>query len=341
VHLRFEYTRANFLGGLRKLRLRLLPGYVVLPNIFDVQRRGPAAENDLTLTQPDLFGSNVQVHLLVGYDLGIAEAYQYHGPRAQVGLDRPFWRDRVLAGISWNLQYLDFFDVNEDIFNEASNRFFGFEDPYRLGYVEVFGQVDLRDQPLEPRSGGYFMVRVEEGRNWLASDFDYFKITPDARGYATITRRVVFAVRGLIGWLSPDAGQQSPITRRYYLGGPASHRGFSFGRLSPQVPDSQGQLFPVGGNGEFLISSELRIQVTKLGGNWLGIAPFFDAGDVTARFSDLELKNLNLATGAALQYLTPVGVVRAGLGIRLNRLGPGNPDPGDRVAFHISIGEAF
>jgi FAD/FMN-containing dehydrogenase len=63
----------------------------------------------------------------------------------------------------------------------------------------------------------------------------------------------------------------------------------------------------------------------------------------------LDLGNLNWAVGAALSYETPVGVVRAGAGVRLNRLstafGPNgvllNPDPGDRIAYHFSIGEAF
>jgi hypothetical protein len=33
--------------------------------------------------------------------------------------------------------------------------------------------------------------------------------------------------------------------------------------------------------------------------------------------------------------------VRAGIGVRLNRMGGDNPDPNDRMAFHITLGEAF
>ena len=55
------------------------------------------------------------------------------------------------------------------------------------------------------------------------------------------------------------------------------------------------------------------------------------------------------AAGVALEYLSPIGVVRAGAAVRLNRLSgtgtPGaaleNPDPGQRLAFHITVGEAF
>jgi hypothetical protein len=70
---RAELTINNFLGGLRKLRLRIRPAYVAIPSVFDVQQRGPAAQNDVQLTQPDIFGSNASLHALVGYDLGIAE----------------------------------------------------------------------------------------------------------------------------------------------------------------------------------------------------------------------------------------------------------------------------
>ena len=51
--------------------------------------------------------------------------------------------------------------------------------------------------------------------------------------------------------------------------------------------------------------------------------------------------------GGGLRYQTIVGTIRADLGVRLNRLDPTepdgtpNPDPGERLVLHISIGEAF
>src|SRR5262249_31739984 len=152
---RFELTANNFLGGLRQLRVRLRPAYVVLPSVTNIQSSGVAATNDVQLTQPDVLGSHVALHTLVGYDLGIAQGYKNCGPRALLGADRPFFRGRVLAGGSWDFQYLRFFDVNTDVFNNVTGPFFGYENPYRLAYVEEFVQVDLRDRPLDPRYGGY------------------------------------------------------------------------------------------------------------------------------------------------------------------------------------------
>jgi outer membrane protein assembly factor BamA len=348
VRLRAEWRWMNFLGGLRELRVRVRPAYVVVPSIFNPVTTGPAAENDVQLKQPDIFNTNVTAHGLVGYDLGIAEGYQYHGPRLQLGIDRPFFHEHVLAGASWNLQYLNFFNINEAVFNPVTTPLgFGFQNPYRLAYLEEFAQLDLRDRPLDPTSGAYFIVRFEQGLTALAGDFDYVKVTPDLRLYLPLSRRIVFAVRGLVGWLGPSQMEFSPITRRYALGGPASHRGFSYGRLAPQVVDPKtGDHIPVGGDGELLFSGDLRFELVRVRDNWLGMTLFVDAGDVTPTFSQLDPGNLNVAVGPDLTYQTPVGNVRAGLGVRLNRVDNGppsmpNPDPGERLAFHLSIGEAF
>jgi outer membrane protein assembly factor BamA len=338
---RFELVINNFLGGLRKLRLRVRPAYVVLPSVTNVQRSGPAAVNDVQLTQPDIFGSSAVLHLLAGYDVGIAEGYQNYGPRAQVGVDRPFFRDRVLAGASWNFQYLRFFNVDESVFNDASNQFYGFEDPYRLAYLDEFVQLDLRDHPLQPTYGGYLIVHAEQGSPAFGGAFSYTKVSPDVRLYAPLGRRVVVAARGLLGWLRPSGLGESPITRRFALGGPSSHRGFGFGRLAPQAVDAAGRRIPVGGDGAVLFSGDLRLDVMKISDAWLAAVPFFDAGDVTAQFSQLSLGNLHYATGLSLEYTTPIGIVRAGVGVRLNRVDGAVPDPGERFAYHLTIGEAF
>jgi hypothetical protein len=341
VRGRFELVAGNFLGGLRKLTVRLRPAYVVLPSVTNVQRSGLAATNDVELTQPDVFGTQISLHTLVGYDLGIAEGFKNYGPRALLGLDQPFHRGRVRAGASWDFQYLKFFDVNTDVFNDATNRFYGFENPYRLAYLDEFLHVDLRDRPIDPTYGGYLAVEAEQGSPAVGGAFSYVKALPDLRVYAPLGRRFVAAGRGLLGWLRPLGQGESPITRRFALGGPSSHRGFGFGRLSPQAVDAKGQRIPVGGDGAVLFSAELRVEVTKISDNWLGIVPFFDAGNVTPRFQDLDLGNLHLAVGMSLEYTTPLGIIRGGLGVRLNNLSGDVPDPGQRIAYHLTIGEAF
>src|SRR5206468_12664482 len=117
----------------------------VLPSVSDPLRAGFAADNDIQVGQPDLFGSKVSGLVLVGYDVGIDEGYQYRGPRGQLGVLRSFLRNRLDVAASYNLPYLDCYNVDEGAFGNLNNRFFGFKDPYRLAYVEETAQMDLRD----------------------------------------------------------------------------------------------------------------------------------------------------------------------------------------------------
>jgi outer membrane translocation and assembly module TamA len=94
-----------------------------------------------------------------------------------------------------------------------------------------------------------------------------------------------------------------------------------------------------------LLSTEMRIDVVRLFGRWLVVAAFVDGGDVGSK--TIEWGDLHWAAGGGLRYRTVIGSIRADLGVRLNRLtafeanGIPNPDPGQRFAFHLSLGEAF
>ncbi|MGE3458286.1 MAG: BamA/TamA family outer membrane protein, partial [Kofleriaceae bacterium] len=66
-----------------------------------------------------------------------------------------------------------------------------------------------------------------------------------------------------------------------------------------------------------------------------------DGADVRERTAELDPGELHWAAGGGLRVATPVGPFRFDLGYRLNRTGASEPRPGERVAFHLSIGEAF
>ena len=358
VRLSGRWTQRNFLGGLRVLEFKLIPAFVSLPTFWASEQLGPAIEAEVKLTQPYLFNSRFSAFALIGYDLNLHEGYWYHGVTAQAGLDCPFWGERVWAGLSYNFQLLDFFNINEEAFKAADTGLgFGFIDPYRPAWLEQYVELDLRDSVASPRKGFFATVRLEEGFEYIASQFTYVKVTPEVRGYIPLgTTRVVLALRGLFGYLhamdSPDAGDlgyaSSPITRRYTLGGPNSHRGFSYGRLSPQSLDPDtGKRVPLGGHASLLLSADLRVRVIKLLGYWLSLGAFFDAGDVTEGISDIDFTQLHLAAGPALTFATPIGALRLSFGFRINRLaeqeddGRANPDPGDDWTLHFTLGEAF
>lgn len=363
AHASLIYTRRNWFGGLRTLRLRLIPGWVAIPAFWNVERTGPALTTDVTLSQPDWPCQLCVLKMVVGFDVGIEYPYQYYGPRTSVGLTRGFWRERVQIGASYNFQLLEFFNTDPTVLMDPAQagKLFGYTNPYRLGWWQEDFGLDLRDKPLEPHQGGYFAVSFEQGGPWGAGAFQYEKITPDVRGYLPLGKRVTFAARFQFGQLWSQGDLGSPVTRRYYLGGPNSHRGFNYNRLSQQVPSGIPGVppLPVGGDQMVLLQAELRCDIVKIFGQWLSFAAFLDAGDVGAPNcgtggcgnlitpGGVNWGDLNYATGGGLRYRTVIGTIRFDLGIRLNRLSPTEPDgtpnadPGQRFAFHISVGEAF
>ncbi len=370
VRLRAIYLRRNFLGGLRTLRLDVEPAWVSIPSFWNIARQGPEARVEGQFIQPDLLLPLDQLKLTVGYDLGIDYAYQYHGPRGQVAWLWRLWHSRVQLVASYNAELLLFFNTDPTILQDPAlaRRLFGFTDPYRLTWLQQDVSLDLRDRPLDARRGVYLGFSAEEGGNWIGSGFRYEKLTPEVRGYLPLGSHVVVAARLLYGRLFVQGDLGSPITRRYYMGGPDSHRGFNYDRLSLQVPSLLPGVppLPLGGDEQFLVQGELRVGLLPIKGYWLELGIFLDGGDVSAPScatggsgastcapvtgtvpAGIDLAELHWATGAGLRYHTVLGVIRADLGIRLNRLSPmeadgrPNPDPGERYVFHLSIGEPF
>lgn len=363
VHASATYLRRSWLGGLRTLALRLEPAWVAVPTFWSAQRTGPALDAEARFVQPDWPLPLGRLSVAVGYDLGVEYAYQYHGPRASVGLERGFWRDNLLVGVSYNFQFLQLFAAEPVLLADPAlaGRLFGYTDPYRIGWLQQDVAIDLRDHRLAPHAGGYAGISLEEGGAWAGGAFQYEKIVPDVRGYAPLGSRVTLAGRFVFGQLFAQRDLGSPITRRFYLGGPSSQRGFNYERLSPQVPSGQAGVspIPIGGDQMVVVSAELRVDVVRLFGQWLTVAAFADGGDVgapacsssancpTAARTSVDWSDLHWAAGGGLRYATPIGSVRADLGVRLNRLAPfeasgaPNPDPGQRFAFHLSLGEAF
>ncbi len=346
THVRVAWVRHAVGRGLRRLRLSAEPAYVLLlsPTWADLLNHGPAVTTELELRQLDAPWRLSSITWLLGYDLCIEYAYQFHGPRTQLAFAQALWRDRIHLGISYDFQFLDFFNTAPAIFDNPtlSGAMYGYQDPYRVAWLQQEVSLDLRDHPLDAHRGGYLSFGAEEGGIYTGSAFNYEKVLAQASGYVPFGARGTVAAHVQFGQLWSHGDTGSPITRRFYLGGPTSHRGFSYHRLSPQVVDkTTGVRFPVGGEQMVLAQLELRFEVVRIAGNWLGLVGFTDAGDVVAQ-GNVDLAALHWAVGGGLRYKTVLGTLRLDFAGRLTRLdGPNDPDPGCPFAFHLSLGEAF
>lgn len=344
-----EWTDRNFYKHLRTFSVHFEPRYAVVPSIFRPEQSGFLGFAEVSMRHPSFLSPWQDLRTVVGIDSDLEQGYRWYGPRVGGELDRRI-SQKVSIGFGYNFRYLTFYDVDLNSAGQSGRTPVPLEflqtPNYRLAYVSQRIRIDFRDDPLEPHRGTLLQLGLSEASQVLGSGFTYLRATPEVRHYTPITRRSTFAVRALFGRIIPLIGRATPITERFYGGGAHDHRGFSYHRLSPFTRIENGRTVPVGGDLEVLFSAEERMNLIQIADHWLVGAVFFDAGDVVRAPSDFDISRMNLSLGPGLRYDSPLGILRADLGIRLNRLEEftgdrPNPDPHSRFAVHVSFGESF
>lgn len=333
------YQRRGFLSPLTTLRAEVRPAYALI-RATGGSEDGLVGETTVSLTRDDLWTALLRGQASVAYTLEEYEAYASQGPRLRLGLVRPWLDSRLRVGVSWNLQILGFLQVRDAI-DPTTRDDLGLTGTYRLGTFEQTLTFDQRDNPFDSRRGLYAELRLEQSGAFSFSEFSFSAAVAELRGYLSPASRLVVAGRLRHG--RRITGDRLPITRRFFAGGASSHRGFAHRRLSPTV-GSDPDVVAIGGEVSLELGLEARLDVLRLYGEWLGVTAFIDGGDVTRATAELALGDIpgvHWAAGLGLRYGTPVGPIRFDLGYRLNRHGSGEPEPGERLAFHFGIGEAF
>ena len=396
VHVLGEYINRNFFGGLRRLDFNNRLAYVATPDVFTYAKGkgagGLAGSSQLTFTQPDVLVDDLDLNLTGAFQRDIQVGYSYNAVLTAVGLERRFGHVVDLS-LQYNFQVLQLHSVLNDpaLFAEttAPQLATSCTDPtcfLVLGYLEQRAVIDLRDDPLVPRRGIFALLDVQEGGGPGAS-FTYLRFEPDLRGYVPLGRRVVAAMRLHWGWMhgfgkNPDGtAAPTPITQRFFAGGPNSVRAYGSRLMSPvevvcrdtdpaaiqkncQGPGAKPDAFqavPVGGDGLYEASLSLRFDIS----HGVGLEAFFDAALVPSQGPfHLHPEDLALAPGLGLRYVTLFGPIRLDFAYRLpglhggdglHRLAPSqvvinyppggqgfiSPGPTGRFDFQFSIGEAY
>ena len=191
--------------------------------------------------------------------------------------------------------------------------------PGRVGFD---GSNDLLDPSRGFRASGEFSPEVS-----LDGDFFYVRARVDGTAYHQLREGLVLAGRTSLGAIAGAERDVIPPSRRWYVGGGGSVRGFSFQSIGPRNPANR----PLGGRAFHELSLEAR---WRLSPSW-GLVPFVDAGTLSAgntpRFADYRV-----GAGLGLRFYSSFGPIRIDLATPLN------PRAGDeRVALYVSIGQAF
>jgi outer membrane protein assembly complex protein YaeT len=210
----------------------------------------------------------------------------------------------------------------------------------QVGTLNAIGfdfQHSTADNILNARRGYQVAFHAEQAGKLLPGTYNYYGLSADARHYLPLGERLVIASRLQIGNIDPVGLDQVnvPLSKKYFLGGATSIRGWGRYEVSPLVEG-----LPVGGNSMLSFSEELRAAIR---GNFGGVL-FLDGGNVWDKSFDQKLDDLRYAVGAGIRYQTPVGPFRFDYGYQLNPI-PGllvDGQQSDRHwRIHFSIGQAF
>jgi outer membrane protein assembly complex protein YaeT len=198
-----------------------------------------------------------------------------------------------------------------------------------------------RDNPFSPTrgvratAGSYNSIKLNWSTPALQSQVHYLQEIARTSWYyglfpITDWGKLVFAQNLVVGHgQALRETDKIPISRRFYLGGSTTIRGFGQNEISPLADDGS---TPIGGNFYVQSNTELRVPLPSS----LGVLMFFDAGDVTADYSSFYIDRMRATSGLGFRYVTPVGPISADYGIKLNRR------PDETIGeFYITIGNAF
>lgn len=384
VHALASWENRNFLGGLRRLSFEIVPSLVLfgthLPELSLPRRLLPQIDARASFRQPGLFERRTTGLLWVDYDVRAvlarnAERSQtvlgYRQAVAGVGIDRSFGSHFYLRP-SQNLQADTPFSYDGPLDPGLNRRL-------QMTYLELLGNLDLRDQPVRPRQGLYLSAQPQlAGPLGDARDV---RLLQELRGYVPLAARATLALRANVGLLFPFSyGEPDPAEARakrvrdaqlvyfrgFFSGGSNSNRGYPARGVGPHEVieffypgrsivseectaasvDERCKL-PVGGVTLWELSAELRMDLSGP----LSLNVFCDTSDVSPSRVDFRLDRPHLSCGPGFRYDTPLGPLRADVGMRIPGLQvleagvgvEGSPPTlfGLPIAIALGIGEAF
>lgn len=192
--------------------------------------------------------------------------------------------------------------------------------PAQVGY-------DGSDDLLDPTTGFRLSGRLSPEAAHQNGVFTYARAQIDGSAYMPLgSENFVLAGRVRVGSIVGADRDRIAPTRRFYVGGGGSVRGFGYQSIGPRDEDGD----PLGGKSLIETSIELRYRF----GNF-GIVPFIDAGQLYQKtlpnFSDWRI-----GAGIGGRYYTGFGPIRIDVATPLN---PRSGDP--KIALYVSIGQAF
>jgi hypothetical protein len=173
----------------------------------------------------------------------------------------------------------------EELFTDADAP--GLNDHADYLYGDLFVDVDTRDQPGNPRAGGYYAVQWRRYDELDLDRADFRVIESDVQHFFPIfDKKRVFAVRGRVFSTAAGAGRVVPFYFQPTLGGSDSLRSVREFRFRDT----------------HVLAVNVEYRWEAFSG--LDMALFSDVGKVASRAEDLDFDDLEHAYGIGLRFNT-------------------------------------
>ncbi|MGD9480559.1 autotransporter assembly complex protein TamA [Shinella sp. G-2] len=232
------------------------------------------------------------------------------------------------AGVSVELSDQDTVSGGAELMWSNVEDAFG-KNKYLTASIPIEYVRDTRDNKLNPTEGYRFMINAKPSyENYRGTFFSSFEgaIT----GYQALGAEDRFVLAGKLAAGTIIGGDQLsdiPATRRFFLGGGGTVRGYSYQQISPRNGAQQ----LLGGRSYVAASAEARIGITET----IGLVPFIDVGTVSTDEVP-DFKDIRAGAGIGVRYATPFGPLRLDVAVPLNKY-PG----GASFGVYAGIGQSF
>nr|WP_314089338.1 autotransporter assembly complex family protein [uncultured Shinella sp.] len=232
------------------------------------------------------------------------------------------------AGVSVELSDQDTVSAGGEVMWSDVEDAFG-KNKYLTAAIPIEYVRDTRDDKLNPTEGYRALINAkpsyEFNRGTVFSSFEG-AIT----GYQALGEEKRFVLAGKLAAGTIIGGNELsdiPATRRFFLGGGGTVRGYGYQEISPR--NGKGKL--LGGRSYVSASAEARIGITET----IGLVPFLDVGTVSTDEVP-DFKDIRAGAGIGLRYATPFGPLRLDVAVPLKKY-----DGGTSFGVYAGIGQSF
>ncbi len=211
-------------------------GYDEFKNTQPVNEKLTGAGGSLGFVTPLLY--ETQVMLRAGID-----SVKYEIP--PISKVRRSFLKNITEEINANTEYQS---VLDRLFN-----------PGTYGWIATHLAMDRKNHPMHPSRGYKWQAIYHVGLPSFSSNIGYHKFDLDVNWFTPLIgeRDLVLKLHGYFGMVAPFKNRNIPYRELFHIGGPASVRGFLFGKIGPQfLGDS------IGGKKGFFVNAELIFPIT-------------------------------------------------------------------------------